>query len=211
MPDIFPENFEQKTGFDKIRIMLKSRCISTLGEDMTDNLRCLTEFDSVTILLGETEEFIRIIKEFQNFPATHFFDMRTALSRIRVEGRYLDENELFELKLSLESVKAIVDFFKKQDQQVFPLLKNKPELVAKAREVYRMLKKEIPQIMWDDNGNIGKRYRRQDEIGTPYCITVDFDTLGEKPELADTVTIRDRDTGEQQRIAVADIPPILRS
>jgi len=88
---------------------------------------------------------------------------------------------------------------------VFPLLKNKPELVAKAREIYAMLKKEIPQIMWDDNGNIGKRYRRQDEIGTPYCITVDFDTLGEKPELKDTVTIRNRDTGEQTREKITDI------
>jgi len=85
---------------------------------------------------------------------------------------------------------------------VFPLLKNKPELVAKAREVYTMLKKQIPQIMWDDNGNIGKRYRRQDEIGTPYCITVDFDTLGENPELKDTVTIRNRDTGEQERVSI---------
>jgi len=85
---------------------------------------------------------------------------------------------------------------------VFPLLKNKPELVAKAREVYAMLKKFVPQIMWDDNGNIGKRYRRQDEIGTPYCITIDFDTLGEKPELKDTVTIRHRDTGEQERVSI---------
>ncbi len=85
---------------------------------------------------------------------------------------------------------------------VFPLLKNKPELVAKAREIYLMLKKQIPQIMWDDNGNIGKRYRRQDEIGTPYCITVDFDTLGEKPELKDTVTLRNRDTGEQERVSI---------
>src|SRR3989344_2178388 len=68
---------------------------------------------------------------------------------------------------------------------VFPLLKNKPELVEKAREVYKNLKKTIPQIMFDDNGNIGKRYRRQDEIGTPYCITIDFDTLGESPELKD--------------------------
>ena len=88
---------------------------------------------------------------------------------------------------------------------VFPLLKNKPELVEKAREIYRNLKKEIPQIMWDDNGNVGKRYRRQDEIGTPWCVTVDFDTLGEKPELLDTVTVRDRDTGEQERVAVADL------
>jgi glycyl-tRNA synthetase len=88
---------------------------------------------------------------------------------------------------------------------VFPLLKNKPELVAKAREVYAMLKKAVPQVMWDDNGNIGKRYRRQDEIGTPYCITIDFDTLGEKPELKDTVTLRDRDSGQQERVALAEL------
>lgn len=88
---------------------------------------------------------------------------------------------------------------------VFPLLKNKPELVLKAREVYSMLKQDIPQIMWDDNGNIGKRYRRQDEIGTPYCITVDFDTLGENPELENTVTIRHRDTGEQERVAISEL------
>ncbi len=88
---------------------------------------------------------------------------------------------------------------------VFPLLKNKPELVTKAREVYAMLKRVTPQIMWDDNGNIGKRYRRQDEIGTPWCITIDFDTLGEKPELKDTVTIRNRDTGEQERVAISEL------
>ncbi|MDO8408247.1 MAG: glycine--tRNA ligase [bacterium] len=93
---------------------------------------------------------------------------------------------------------------------VFPLLKNKPELVAKAREVYTMLKKEIPQIMWDDNGNIGKRYRRQDEIGTPFCITIDFDTLGESPDLADTVTLRHRDTGEQERIAISELVGRIR-
>ncbi|HEY5667925.1 MAG TPA: glycine--tRNA ligase, partial [Candidatus Saccharimonadales bacterium] len=70
---------------------------------------------------------------------------------------------------------------------VSPLLKNKPELVSKAKEVYGMLKKEFGAVMWDDNGNIGKRYRRQDEIGTPYCITIDFDTLDDN-----TVTVRDR-------------------
>ncbi len=92
---------------------------------------------------------------------------------------------------------------------VFPLLKNKPELVAKAREVYTMLKKQIPQIMWDDNGNIGKRYRRQDEIGTPVCITIDFDTLGENPKLLDTVTVRDRDTGEQRRVPISELVSIV--
>jgi glycyl-tRNA synthetase len=83
---------------------------------------------------------------------------------------------------------------------VFPLLKNKPELVKKAREVFEMIRKEIPQTMFDDNGNIGKRYRRQDEIGTPNCITIDFDTLED-----DTVTLRDRDTGEQKRIKIEDL------
>lgn len=88
---------------------------------------------------------------------------------------------------------------------VFPLLKNKPELVAKARDVYAMLKNALGNVEFDDNGNIGKRYRRQDEIGTPYCVTIDFDTLGEKPELKDTVTLRDRDTGKQERVAINEL------
>ena len=87
---------------------------------------------------------------------------------------------------------------------VSPLLKNKPELVAKAREVRTELKKAHPAIAWDDNGNIGKRYRRQDEIGTPFCVTIDFDTLGEDPALAGTVTLRARDTGAQERLTVAE-------
>ncbi|MDP2642122.1 MAG: glycine--tRNA ligase [bacterium] len=88
---------------------------------------------------------------------------------------------------------------------VFPLLKNKPELVSKAREVYAMLKKDIPNIQFDDNGNIGKRYRRQDEIGTPFCVTVDFDTLED-----DTVTLRDRDTGEQERVKIEELKEKLQ-
>ena len=93
---------------------------------------------------------------------------------------------------------------------VFPLLKNKPELVEKAREVRALLKKVHPAIAWDDNGNIGKRYRRQDEIGTPWCVTIDFDTLGETPELKDTVTLRDRDTGTQERLTVDQVAEKLK-
>ena len=85
---------------------------------------------------------------------------------------------------------------------VSPLLKNKPELVEKAREVRAALRKIHLAIAWDDNGNIGKRYRRQDEIGTPFCVTIDFDTLGEHKELKDTVTLRNRDTGKQERLTV---------
>lgn len=83
---------------------------------------------------------------------------------------------------------------------VSPLLKNKPELVAKAREVYRGLKKKHGNVMWDDNGNIGKRYRRQDEIGTPYCVVIDFDTFED-----DTVTVRNRDTTQQTRVVIDDL------
>lgn len=86
---------------------------------------------------------------------------------------------------------------------VSPLLKNKPELVAKAREVYEALKKKHGAVMWDDNGNIGKRYRRQDEIGTPRCVVIDFDTL--EGETAGTVTVRDRDTTTQTRISIAEL------
>lgn len=83
---------------------------------------------------------------------------------------------------------------------VSPLLKNKPELVEKAREIYANLSKKNPgRVMWDDNGNIGKRYRRQDEIGTPHCVVIDFQTLED-----DTVTVRERDTTEQRRVNIED-------
>ena len=86
---------------------------------------------------------------------------------------------------------------------VSPLLKNKPELVDKAKQVYSMLKKEFGAVMWDDNGNIGKRYRRQDEIGTPYCVVIDFETL--EGDTKDTVTVRNRDTTEQTRVMITDL------
>jgi glycyl-tRNA synthetase len=94
---------------------------------------------------------------------------------------------------------------------VAPLLKNKPELVAKAREVRSELQKVHPWIAWDDNGNIGKRYRRQDEIGTPFCITIDFDTLGENHELKDTVTLRERDTGIQKRLTLPEVAELIQT
>ena len=87
---------------------------------------------------------------------------------------------------------------------VFPLLSNKPELVKKAKEIYDDLRKDL-MVDWDDRGNIGKRYYSQDEIGTPFCLTVDFDTL-EK----DDVTLRDRNTTKQERIKVKDLASAIR-
>ncbi len=83
---------------------------------------------------------------------------------------------------------------------VSPLLKNKPELASKAREIFLMLKNQYRNVVYDDNGNIGKRYRRQDEIGTPYCVTIDFDTLEDN-----SVTVRDRDTTDQKRVQISDL------
>jgi glycyl-tRNA synthetase len=94
---------------------------------------------------------------------------------------------------------------------IFPLLKNKPVLVDKAREIYSALKTGLAKsgiqgVVFDDNGNIGKRYRRQDEIGTPFCITIDFDTI----EKGSGVTVRDRDSGKQERIAEVELLKFLK-
>ncbi len=88
---------------------------------------------------------------------------------------------------------------------VFPLVKNKPELMERARAIYKTLREEM-SVAWDSRGNIGKRYLYQDEIGTPICVTVDYETL-EK----DTVTVRNRDTTDQERVAIANLEIYLRS
>jgi glycyl-tRNA synthetase len=88
---------------------------------------------------------------------------------------------------------------------IFPLLKNKPDLVAKAREVYDTLKRHFA-CFYDETGAIGRRYARQDEAGTPFGVTIDFETLGEKgDELKDTVTLRHRDDGRQERVKIAEL------
>jgi len=89
---------------------------------------------------------------------------------------------------------------------VFPLLKNKDALTSKAREIYQVLRKEFGAVEYDEAGSIGKRYRRQDEIGTPFCVTVDFDTI-EKPN--NPVTVRDRDSGKQESIPLKDLVSLL--
>jgi len=92
---------------------------------------------------------------------------------------------------------------------VFPLLKNKEQLVAKAKEIVDFLRPHL-SIFYDESGAIGRRYRRQDEIGTPFGVTVDFETLGEKdPELRDTVTLRERDSMKQERVKISDLVQLL--
>lgn len=88
---------------------------------------------------------------------------------------------------------------------VFPLVANKPDLVEKARKVYQQLKEELFFVAWDDRGNIGKRYYSQDEIGTPFCVTIDFQTLEDE-----TLTVRNRDTTQQERVKLADLIEVLK-
>ena len=124
------------------------------------------------------------------------FGVERALMAV-LSGAYREDEQNGEKRVYL----ALPEHLAPVKFAVSPLLKNKPELVEKAREVYAQLAKANPgRVMWDDNGNIGKRYRRQDEIGTPHCVVIDFQTLED-----DTVTVRERDTTEQRRVKVEEL------
>lgn len=125
MNNVYPHNFEAKIGFDRIREMLHAKCISTMGNEWVDEMHFQTSHETILRQLGEAEEFSRIVREYDNFPAGHYYDLRAALQKIRIEGRFLEPQELFDLKRSLEAVRAIVTFFSKQEEAVFPLLKQK--------------------------------------------------------------------------------------
>ncbi|KAA6325115.1 Endonuclease MutS2, partial [termite gut metagenome] len=108
---IYPQNFEYKIGFDQIRQLLKDKCLSTLGEERVEAMNFSDQFEEVETRLNLVTEFVRIIEEENNFPDQFFFDVRPSLKRIRVEGMYLDEQELFNFRRSLETIRDIVHFF----------------------------------------------------------------------------------------------------
>ena len=114
---IYPQNFEQKIGFDQIRLLLKEKCLSTLGEERVTDMAFSDRFNEVEERLDQVAEFVRILQEEDNFPAQYFFDVRPSLKRIRVEGMYLDEQELFDLRRSLETIRDIVRFLQKSNDE----------------------------------------------------------------------------------------------
>ena len=114
---IYPQNFEQKIGFDQIRQLLKEKCLSTLGEERVTDMVFSDRFNEVEERLDQVTEFVRILQEENNFPAQYFFDVRPSLKRIRVEGMYLDEQELFDLRRSLETIRDIVRFLQKSENE----------------------------------------------------------------------------------------------
>ena len=114
---IYPQNFEQKIGFDQIRQLLKEKCLSTLGEERVTDMAFSDRFSEVEERLDQVTEFVRILQEEDNVPAQYFFDVRPSLKRIRVEGMYLDEQELFDLRRSLETIRDIVRFLQKSEDE----------------------------------------------------------------------------------------------
>lgn len=108
---IYPSTLEQKIGFDQIRQLLKKNCSSSLGQERVDELAFLTDFDAILEQLDRGDEFRRIIQSEQSFPESYFLDVRPALKRMRLEGSWMDESELFDLRRSLDSINRIVRFF----------------------------------------------------------------------------------------------------
>ena len=114
---IYPQNFEQKIGFDQIRQLLKEKCLSTLGEERVTDMTFSDQHDKVEELLNQVMEFVRIIQEEDSLPDQFFFDVRPSLTRVRIEGMYLDEQELFDLRRSLETIRDIVRFLHRNEEE----------------------------------------------------------------------------------------------
>lgn len=128
---IYPDNFEQKIEFQKVRQLLSERCLSPLGREKVEEMGFLTSYDEIEPLLFHTEEFVRIREEEDSFPADHFYDMRPVLKRIRIEGSWIDQNALFELRRSLQTINGIVAFLRRDEEKT----PKYPYLLALAGEV----------------------------------------------------------------------------
>ena len=114
---IYPDNFEQKIGFDQIRRMLHELCLSTLGRDLIDDMSFMTDYDAILTALHRTDEMIKIERSDEEFPTDFFYDVRPMLKRIRIEGTFIDVSELFDLRRSLETIRRVVSFFKTKEER----------------------------------------------------------------------------------------------
>jgi len=128
---IYPDNFEQKIEFQKVRQLLLERCLSPLGKEKVEKMHFSASYNEIEPLLFQTEEFVRIREEEDSFPADHFYDMRPVLRRIRVEGAWIDQNALFELRRSLQTINGIVAFLRRDEEKI----PKYPYLLALAGEV----------------------------------------------------------------------------
>ena len=148
---IYPDNFEYKIEFYKIRQLLSATCLSTLGKEKVEEMQFSTSFDEIELQLNRTDEFVHILEDEDTFPSDHFYDVRTMLKRIRVIGTWIDIPVMFQLKRSLQTINSIVSFLRKEDESdpVYPNLSSLTDNVM----VYPEITKRIDSII-DANGDI---------------------------------------------------------
>ena len=148
---IYPQNFEQKIGFDQIRLLIKEKCLSTLGSDYTDRMQFSTDYEAIRCQLNRTWEFVRIIEQADDFPADFFFDVRPSLKRVRIEGTFLEESELFDLRRSLDTIQGIIRYLRPGEEEEirYPYLYE----LSKEVEAFPQLVKQIDTIL-DKFGHI---------------------------------------------------------
>ena len=186
---IYPQNFEQKIGFDQIRQLLKDKCLSTLGEERVSEMNFSDQFETVEELLNQVTEFVRIIQEEDNFPDQFFFDVRPSLKRVRVEGMYMDEQELFDLRRSLETIRDIVRFLQRNEEEEsdhpYPSLKRLAGDIA-----------VFPQLITKIDGILDKYGKIKDNASTELSRI--------RPELANTMGSISRSLNSILRNAQSD-------
>ena len=200
---IYPQNFEQKIGFDQIRNLIKAKCLSTLGEEKTDGMAFSSDYEEINCRLEEVVEFVRILEEEDEFPSQYFFDVRPSLKRIRVEGLYLDEQELFDLRRSLETIRDIVGFLQKEDEEDENSHSPYPALHALAADIL-----VFPQLIARINNILDKFGKIKDNASA--------ELLRIRRELADTTGSISRSLNSILRSAQAegfvekDVTPTMR-
>ena len=154
---IYPDNFENKIGFDQIRTLVASKCLSPLGEERVEEMAFSADYQYIQEQLSQVEEFVRIIQEEDDFPVNHFYDVRPALKNIRIEGTWLDEGAVFDLRRSLQTIKDIVGFLQKEDEENTPY----PHLQRLAGEVA-----VFPQLLKAIDGILDKYGRVKDNASS---------------------------------------------
>lgn len=154
---IYPQNFEYKTGFDKVRLLISEKCLSPLGEERTAEMSFSANFKEISQKLEQTDEFVRILHGDKEFPANYFYDVRYSLKRIRPEGTFLDEKELFDIRRSLQTINDIIRFFRPQDEDEILY----PALTALAGDIM-----VFPQLITQIDGILDKFGRVKDNASS---------------------------------------------
>lgn len=146
---IFPQNFEEKIGFDQVRQLLRAQCVSEMGREFTEKMRFESNFSQIERKVGQAAEFLQVLKYENPFPAQNYFNLIPELLRIKLPGTYIFQEHLFDLKSSLETLNDVISYLQKLDIEKYPLLRE----IARDREIDREILREIGRIV-DDKGNI---------------------------------------------------------